>query len=147
MSLSPALFYLTVALALIGAELFVMQFSLFWFFFFGVGAMIASLLAWAMPELSWTIITVVFLLSSLLVSAGLYGPLRRWQDKPGVIAGNDAIGQSATVTKKISSTKPGKVSWSGTDWPAEAAADDSFEVGDVVKIDQLEGIRLIVRRS
>lgn len=144
--MSPALFYLTVALVLIGAELLVMQFSLFWFFFFGVGAMVASLLSWAMPELSWAVVTLVFLLSSVVVSAGLYGPLRRWQNKPSVIAGNDAIGQSATVIKKISSDKPGKVSWSGTDWPAEVAEGDSFAVGDVVTIDQLEGIRLIVRR-
>ena len=101
-----------------------------------------------MPELSLVIATTIFLLSSLGFSAALYPILKKWQSKPSPIAGNDAIGQSAKVIKAISNNSEGKVFWSGADWPAELMEEDdiSLEVGDVVTIRKLEGIRLFVSR-
>ena len=143
--MTPALFYLLVAVGLIGTELLIMQFSVFWFMFFGLGALVAALTAWVSPELSFTTISVVFLLASIAVSALLYPFLKRWQDKPSPIAGNDAIGQSVVVTEAISNGGTGKVSWSGTDWPAQAVEPGAdFIVGSKATIKDLEGIRLIV---
>lgn len=143
--MTPALFYLFVAVGLIGTELLIMQFSVFWFLFFGLGALVTSVVAWLAPELSWFLATLLFLIASLGVSAVLYPMLRKWQDKPSPIAGNDAIGQKVKVIEAISSQVRGKVLWSGSEWPAEVDnSEDSFAKGDSAVIRKLEGIRLIV---
>ena len=143
--MSPALFYLIVAVGLIGTELLIMQFSVFWFLFFGLGALITSVVAWFAPEMSWFVSTLIFLVASLGVSAVLYPMLRKWQDKPSPISGNDAIGQKVEVIEAISGQAQGKVLWSGSEWPAEVDnSNDSFAQGDYAVIKKLEGIRLIV---
>lgn len=148
MDMSPALFYLILAVALIGAELLIMQFSVFWFLFFGLGALAASLIAWVAPGLSWLVVSLIFLVASLLSAAALYPALKRLQNKPGPIAGNDAIGQRVQVIEAISADKEGKVLWSGSDWPAriEEGQDQPLVDGDSAVIKRLEGIRLIVGR-
>jgi len=147
MSISPALFYLAIAVTLIGVELLVMQFSVFWFLFFGVGALVSAITCWFMPELTWFAATSIFLLVSVLVSFALYPPLRKWQAKPGPIAGHDAIGQRTKVLKAITQSGEGKVFWSGADWPAQLAeGEEPFNEGEVAIIKELAGIRLIVGR-
>ncbi|NND82780.1 MAG: NfeD family protein [Gammaproteobacteria bacterium] len=143
--MTPALFYLLLALALIGMELLIMQLSVFWFLFIGLGALVAALAGWVMPELSWTAVTALFLVSSIVISVALYRPLMRWQNKPAPIAGNDAIGQTVKVVQAISADSEGKVQWSGTDWPARlAAGEEPLAEGQSAVIRKLEGIRLIV---
>lgn len=143
--MTPALFYLFLAVALIGTELLIMQLSVFWFMFVGLGALVATTVAWLSPAMSFTMVTLVFIVASLAVSAALYPLLKKWQNKPSAIAGNDAIGQSAVVTEVIEAGKAGKVAWSGSVWPAEVAdASASFAIGSTVVISKLEGIRLIV---
>ncbi len=143
--MTPVFFYLMIAVGLIGAELLIMQFSVFWFMFFGLGALVAAFAGWMSPDLSFTMLSVIFLVASLLISAVLYPFLKRWQDKPSPIAGNDAIGQSAVVTEAILSGQTGKVSWSGTDWPAQLSdGSEQLDVGATATIRKLEGIRLIV---
>lgn len=145
--MSPALFYLLLAVGLISTELLIMQFSVFWFLFFGLGALAASLAAWLVPELSWFASTLIFVIGSLGVAAALYPMLKKWQQAPSPIAGNDAIGQKVEVVEAISPEKNGKVTWSGTEWPAQAnSAEDSFSKGESAFIRKLEGIRLIVGR-
>lgn len=145
--MSPALFYLLLAVALIGLELLIMQLSVFWFMFVGLGALLTSLVGWMYPGMSWVSATGLFVLASVIISLALYRPLKRWQDKPGAMPGNDALGQSAEVTASITADKPGKVFWSGTDWPAElAAGEQALDAGEFVVIRRLEGIRLIVGR-
>lgn len=145
--MSPALFYLLVAVGLISTELLIMQFSVFWFLFFGLGALLTSIVAWLAPDISWFVATLIFLVASIGVSAVLYPMLRKWQNRPSPIAGNDSIGQKVEVIKAISGHKKGKVLWSGSEWPAEADnSDDNFAKGDTAVIRKLEGIRLIVGR-
>jgi len=145
--LSPVVFYLVLAIALIGTELLVMQFSFFWFLFFGVGALITSVVSWAIPEISWFQATACFLIFSLLTALALYPMLRKWQKQPAPIAGNDAIGQRVQVIQAISDDSEGKVQWSGSDWPARLAEGEvDFSVGDTAIIKRLEGIRLFVGR-
>lgn len=145
MDMSPAMFYLVVAVALIGAELVIMQFSVFWFLFFGIGALIASVTGWILPDLSWFTSTVIFLVSSIATALALYPMLKKWQNKPAPIAGNDAIGQSVKVLKAISAGDQGQVVWSGSKWPAQVdSSDEAFNAGDTAVIRRIEGIRLIV---
>ena len=148
MSLSPAVFYLIIAVALIGTELLVLQFTVFWFLFFGIGALVSAIICWFIPELSWLSATTIFLVASVAVSLLLYPPLRKWQAKPGPIAGHDAIGQQTKVIAAIGANSEGKVLWSGADWPAQLAEGEApFEEGDVAIIKKLTGIRLIVGRE
>ena len=145
MDISPAMFYLIIAVVLIGAELVIMQFSVFWFLFFGIGALVASIVGWALPDLSWFLLTVIFLAASIATTLALYPMLRKWQNKPAPIAGNDAIGQSVKVIKAISAESQGEVAWSGSKWPAQVEnTDDVFNADDTAVIRRLEGIRLIV---
>ena len=143
--MTPAFFYLLLAVGLISTELLIMQFSAFWFMFFGIGALLAAITGWLVPTLSFTAVSAIFLGASLLVAALLYPLLKKWQSAPAPLAGNDAIGQVAVVTQTISAGKTGKVSWSGTDWPAQGVDGSvGHEVGANVVIKKLEGIRLIV---
>ena len=145
--MSPALFFLLLGLAFVGIELLIMEFSVFWFLFFGLGALIASTASWLMPELSWTASSAVFLIASIAVSVALYPMLKKWQNQPSALAGNDAIGQSVKVVEIITTEKPGVVNWSGSDWAAELADGESpFEAGTTAKIQKIEGIRLFVGR-
>ena len=145
--ISPAVFYLGLAVALIGAELLIMQLSVFWFLFFGVGALIVAIASWFIP-LTWFASTSLFLLSSLLIALLLYPALRKWQNRPAPLAGNDAIGQRVNVLQAIGQTSGGKVQWSGSDWNAELAeGEDDILAGDAAVIVKVEGIRLFVKRG
>lgn len=148
MDMSPALFYLIVAVVLISAELLIMQFSVFWFLFFGLGALLASVAAWAFPELSWFFVSAIFLVASVASALALYPKLKRWQNQPGPIAGNDAIGQRVEVIETVSADREGKVIWSGSDWPArlDKSQEQPLEQGESAVIKQLSGIRLIIGR-
>ncbi len=145
--MTPALFFLIVAVILIAAELLIMQFSVFWFLFFGVGALAASLVGWLFPAVGWYGTTGTFLVVSVLFGVALYPVLKKWQNKPTEMAGHDAIGQRVTVLEAITLEKEGKVEWSGSDWPARIeGADTVLNVGENATIKRLEGIRLIVGR-
>lgn len=145
--ISPAAFYLGLAVILIGAELLIMQLSVFWFLFFGVGALIVAIVSWVVP-LSWFASTSLFLVASLLIALILYPMLRKWQNKPSPIAGNDAIGQQVSVIQTIDHKNNGKVQWSGSDWNAQLAeGEEEILAGDTAIIVKLEGIRLFVGRK
>jgi len=145
--ISPAVFYLVLAVVLIGAELLIMQLSVFWFLFFGLGALVVAIVAWFIP-MSWLVSTSLFLVSSIVISVALYPPIRKWQSKPGPIAGNDAIGQRVKVLQTISQSTDGKVLWSGSEWTAQLADNESeILTGDSAVIVKLEGIRLFVGRG
>jgi membrane protein implicated in regulation of membrane protease activity len=145
--MTPDIFFLLVGVALIAVELLIVQFSVFWFLFFGLGALIASLVCWLLPELGWTPSIGLFFVASVVTSAALYPPLRKWQAKPSSLPGHDAIGQRARVVVAITADSPGKVLWSGTEWAAEVAdPGEALAVGDTVLIRRLEGIRLFVSR-
>ena len=145
--MTPVTFYLILAVVLISTELLAVQFTVFWFLFFGLGALATAILMWLVPEVSWFASTLFFLLSSIVVTAIFYPGLKKWQDQKSPIAGNDAIGQKTEVIVAIDNDKSGKVMWSGSEWPAELAeGQDALAVGETAKIHELEGIRLIVGR-
>ncbi len=146
-SISPFTFFLSAGIALIALELIIFQFAAFWLFFIGTASLIAALALFIVGESSWVLATLVFVVSLALLVALLYKPLKRWQQQPGKLKGNTAIGQKVTVIEDISAEQTGKVHWSGTDWLAEL--DTSAEVlipkGASAEIVSLEGIRLTVK--
>lgn len=145
MSITPAVLFLLIAVVFIATELLVMQFSIFWFFIMGLGALVTSLIAWLFPGLSWTATTGLFVVLSALSAAVLLPILKRWQKKPAVLAGHDAIGQEVEVLKTVSATSSGKVMWSGAEWPARTVSGEAdFQAGDFAIIRKIEGITLII---
>lgn len=124
----------------------VFQFSSFWLFFIGIGALVAAGWAWVMPASSLPILLAVFVVASLAVTALLLKPLRRWQAQPTGLEDNNAIGQRVEVISAIGPNQPGKVFWSGSDWPADLVAghEQSIAVGSHATVVEVKGIRLLV---
>lgn len=145
-AMNPFTFYLILTVALIGTELLIFQVSIFWFLFVGLGALVATLVAWLIPDASWLLTTAVFVVSSGMISVSLFKPLKNLQSKKSTMAGNDAVGQTVMVKSAIEPGKSGKVVWSGTDWKASLAAGEtaSLQDGDEAVIVALEGIRMTV---
>lgn len=145
--MSPLLFFLILGTALVAIELVLMSMTVFWFLFFGVGALITALAAWAVPDMSWSVALTIFLVSSVLITLVLYAPLSRWQKQPSPIAGHDAIGQRVDVLTAIEEGGEGEVSWSGSKWKARLVQGESaIAAGESAEITKLEGIRLFVKK-
>ncbi len=158
MTMTPVLFFCLLGLALVALELIVFQLSVFWLLFIGSGALLASGLGWLLGIEDWSILIAFFVVASALLTLALYRPLKRWQNAASPIAGNDAIGQEVRVVSAISANQAGAVQWSGSEWPAALADDNSDDdsvsagelsgvvlaPGDKAYIVKLEGIRLFV---
>ena len=147
--MTPFAFYLSLAVALLAIELIVFQFSLFWFLFISLGALVAMVTALFIPGASWALTTGVFVVSSTLISIALYRPLLAWQKKPGKIASHDALGQAVEIKEAVSKEQPGKAIWSGSEWNAflEEGDDESIEPGTTAYITRLEGIRIFISKT
>lgn len=144
--LGPFLFFLLLGGALITAELLIFNFSVFWFLFIGIGAVVAALLAWMVPGVGWLYSSLTFVVASTITSLALYSPLKKWQQKPSAMAGNDALGQEVDVTTEISAEKNGKVLWSGSSWEAKLAEGSApLKAGDHAEIVKISGIILTVK--
>jgi membrane protein implicated in regulation of membrane protease activity len=148
MDVSPFLFYIILGVALITFELLVFGMSVFWFLFIGLGALVAAVVAWQLPEISWLMATGTFVIASAIISGALYVPLKRWQQKPSVMSGkSDAIGQSVEALTEITTEKSGSVSWSGAKWEAKlATGSEPLQEGDNAEITKLGGIVLWVKK-
>lgn len=144
--MNPFWLFLVLGVGLLVVELLVFQFTTFWLFFVGLGALAAALFAWLVADASYLATTMVFLLASAIVTAVFYRPLRNMQKQPSGIEDNNAIGHSVTVTKSISADQPGEVTWSGSNWQAELADndDDTIVAGARAVVVAVEGIRLLV---
>ncbi|WP_086930507.1 NfeD family protein [Agarilytica rhodophyticola] len=144
---SPFLFFIIAGVALITAELLIFNMSLFWFLFVGIGALIAAVVVWFIPGVGWLYASVTFVIASALTSIALYKPLRRWQQKPGAMPGNDAIGQHVNVLEEISQAKSGKVTWSGAVWDAKlVGSSEPLQKGENAVIAEITGIVLLVQK-
>lgn len=144
--MTPFWFFLIVAVALLATELLVFQFTTFWLFFVGLGALCAAIFAWLSGGAGFISTTAVFAVASALITALLYAPIRRWQSAPTTISDNNAIGQKVIVSEPIQPGVAGKANWSGTDWQAELAGglNATLMAGDTARVVAVEGIRLIV---
>lgn len=145
--IGPFLFFLFLGAALISAELLIFSFSVFWFLFIGLGAIIAALVAWLVPGAGWFISSATFVIASLVVSVSLYSPLKRWQAKPSAMPGNEAYGKVVDVTESISADSKGAVDWSGASWAAKLDPDsEALSEGDKAEIVDINGIVLTVKK-
>ncbi|MEM9103179.1 MAG: NfeD family protein [Pseudomonadota bacterium] len=146
--MTPFTFYLVIGASLIVIELLFFQLSVIWSLLIGIAALSAATTAWFIPDAGWILTTIVFLSTSLVLSALVYKPLKAWQSKPGVMPGSDLIGKEVDVITQIDRDTLGKVKWSGTDWEANLNNDsEALSVGDKAVICAVEGIRLTVKKA
>lgn len=145
--MTPFTLFFALAVLLLAIELLVLQFTVFWVAFFGMGALVAAICVHFFPALDWGGTTVVFVVASAAICFALFRPLRKWQSGPAAAAGNDAIGQRVSVIKTVAHGAPGQVHWSGTDWRAELAEGESekIEGGAQAEIVALSGITLYIK--
>ena len=146
-TITPFWFFLSMGAALLAIELVVFQFTTFWLFFVGLGALCAATFAWAAGGAGFISTTAVFAVASAALTALLYTPIRRWQNEPTDLSDNSAVGQKVSVITRVAPGAGGKVSWSGSDWQAELAAGQTqvLEQGQSAEIVAVEGIRLILK--
>jgi len=147
--ISPFWLFLIIGVGLLALEMVVFQFTTFWLFFVGLAALVAAAFAFFSVGAGYITTTAVFLVASVLITAILYAPIRRWQKKPSAIAGNNAVSQRVKVTGLITPTKRGTVNWSGSEWQAELAGGASQDLveGDWARVVDVQGIRLIVEMA
>lgn len=140
--------FLVVGVGLLAIELLVFQFTTFWLFFVGLGALVAAAYAWLLQDAGYLSTTLVFVVASGVITALLFSPLRKWQSQSVAgMAGNNAVGQRVEVTRSISDGQPGLANWSGSEWQAELADGESGAIpaGDRARVVAVEGIRLLVK--
>jgi membrane protein implicated in regulation of membrane protease activity len=144
--ISPFWLFLFLGVGLLALELVVFQFTTFWLFFIGLGSLVAAAFAYFSVGSGYIVTTGVFVVASIIITAVLYAPIRRWQRQPTGIAGNNAISQRVKVTGPITPTHGGTVVWSGSEWQAELVQGSSQELaeGDWARVVDVQGIRLIV---
>lgn len=147
--MTPFTLFFALAVLLLAVELLVLQFSVFWVAFFGLGALVAAIAVHFFPGLDWGGTTAVFVSASVVICLTLFRPLRKWQSSPGAAAGNDAIGQKVSVLKNVALGAAGLVQWSGTDWRAELAEGESEAIaeGAQAEIVALSGITLYIKAA
>ncbi len=114
---------------------------------FGIGALGAALVAFLGAGLAWQI--VAFIVVSA-VAVLLARPLADRIARPGVqqIAGNRMIGKWAVVLQTVDPiANTGMVRLESERWRAESLDGGQLEVGEVVKVLGVDGVRLQVRAA
>ena len=107
-----------------------------------IGGALAALAAALLHAELWLQITLFFAVSVVLLAALVKKYLR-----PRTVRTNAAgnIGREAIVTEAIDNLhETGAVRLSGVEWTARSADGSPVAVGTVVRIDAIEGVKLIV---
>ena len=143
MFLSPAFLWSLLGLLLIGAEMFIPGFVIF---FFGSGAIITGFLSILIPGLSanFALQGIIWISSSILSLSFFRKKFARIFR--GTILNKEItsdLGRTVKVIEKITPEKPGRVRYQGTSWKAISYT-ESFDVGDKVDIVQEENLTFVV---
>ena len=136
---------------IIGIVMMMIEFMLpgFVIFFFGLGALMVSLITYLYPEVTLNSQLVIFLLVSILMLVVLRGWFKsifsglfdRKKEMPKNI--DSFVGETAVVIKKISPTSPGKIEFHGTPW--NATSDLEIPVDTTVSITKQNNLTLEVK--
>jgi len=141
-------YWLVFGMLLIIAELFIPSFTVFWF---GLGAIIVSLILWLLPDMTvswqlfiWAIASIVF----TFLWFKFFKPLMTDRTKAG-ISREAVLGESGQVIKTPESGRRGMVRFTtpllGTDeWPF--ICEQGVGVGDRVFVKDISGNTLIVEK-
>ena len=114
---------------------------------FGIGALGAALVAFLGAGLAWQILTFIVVSAVVVLLAR---PFADRISRPGVqqIAGNRMIGKWAVVLQTVDPiANTGMVRLESERWRAESLDGEQLEVGEVVKVLGVDGVRLQVRAA
>jgi len=143
---NPIFIWALIGLLFIGLEF---AFPGFVVFFFGVGALITSLLSAIIPGLKSSMIPqiLIWLGTSSLSLAFLRKYLAKvFRGRMLVGSGDEASGKTAEVLERITPDTPGRVHFQGTTWKALSYT-ETLEKGEIVTVLKQEGVTLIVSKS
>jgi inner membrane protein len=137
-----------VGLVLIGLEILTLGgLGNFYFLFFGVAALMVSILTWlSLTETAWLQwlffglfgIISLFALRHTLQSSGLF------KGKNGIPV-DSMVGEFATVLENLEAQRIGRVELHGTTWPARNAGTSTIGKGSQAKVIRVEGLTLWVQ--
>jgi inner membrane protein len=141
------LIWAILGLLFVVAEFVVPEFVIF---FFGIGALLNSVLTALVPSLAASI--PLQILTWLGLSAATLFSLRKYIS--GWFKGRrfdeddqaEWTGRAAKVTQAIGPDTPGRISLNGTTWVAESYH-ESFQPGERVEVLRREGTRFLVTKS
>ena len=147
-------FWIALGFALMAAEVLLFGFTTIILLFAGLGALITGLFMMAsiLPE-TWTAGMACFGIATGVCGALLWKPMRKMQNsaEPQHKQSSDFDGIEFVLLSDISTTSPGKYSYSGIEWKVEVAsesASDSLNRGDrVVVVSTQVGIFHVVRKA
>ncbi len=116
---------------------------------FGISCLVTGLISFGGVGLKWQIVT--FSITTLLIFFWLRPLVLKYlfSKKDDVKTNVDAlIGKSGLVSEKISArSQTGRVRIGGEDWKAISLGGDDIEVGQKVTVEQIEGVKVLVRRQ
>ena len=133
-----AIGWLVLMVAFLAAEAATVTLVSLWFAAGALVALVAALLGGPL----WLQVTLF-----LAVSAVLLGPLVKRYISPEITATNvdSVIGSTGLVTTAIDNTSAaGQVKIGGMDWTARSTSGEPIEVGTLVKVDKIEGVKAFV---
>ncbi len=124
-------FWFVVGFLLLVIEALALGFSTGFVLFLGLAALMTGGIIWfGLVPATWLASIATFAVSSVLISALLWKPLRRIQRNstpPDKDNSSDLVGMKFRLSEDISSTKPGSTRYSGITWRVEIDLNSELE--------------------
>ncbi|MBR4618250.1 MAG: NfeD family protein [Bacilli bacterium] len=134
-------FWFIVLLIMILLEISTVNLVSIWF---AIGAFVSCILAYFNDN--YILQIIVFLLVSIIMLLLIKPFTKKIKKSPKVATNLDrVIGMEGIVTEEISKNKIGEVKVDGKKW--SAISTQTIEKGTVVKIDEIDGVKLIVKKE
>ncbi len=136
-------FWIAAGFALLAAEVLLFGFTTIIFLFAGLGAIVTGLamMFGLLPE-TWTAGISCFGITTGLVSAVLWKPLKKMQDSstPPQRQSSDLIGYEFVLQQDVTALQPGQHRYSGVDWKVEldGQAGDQLNAGQRVTVTSID---------
>ena len=140
----PTIVWFILMVVFIVTEVGTYQLVSIWFALGAIAAMLSSLF-----NVSGTMQLVIFAVVSMVSLIASRPLVKKMQKGPKEKTNADrAIGQTAKVILPINSQNKGRVELDGVSWAAAVQNDqDSFAVGEYVKVVRIEGVTLYVEKG
>lgn len=120
-------FWFVIGFILLAVELLALGFSTGFVLFVGLAALVTGGAVWfALIPATWSASIATFAISTIVVSALLWKPLKAIQNNrktPKKDNSSDLVGMMFRLDEDISVSKPGTTRYSGIEWQVELALD------------------------
>lgn len=141
---SATLFWIVATVVLILVEIGTAQMICIWF---AVGSLVAVFVTMfgASPTVQFTVFAVVSALALLSTRSFVKGVLNV---KKTATNADSVIGLCGSVIEEIDNTaQTGRIRLGGLDWSARTVDDSVVHIGETVKAEAIEGVKLMVSRK